>query len=80
MLVMLMAEALASLGAGIAIGAAGLGAAIGIGLAVSKAVEAIGRQHEAEKRVRTLLILGIAFIETIAIYAILICVLLIFVA
>jgi F-type H+-transporting ATPase subunit c len=77
---MLLAEAFASLGAGIAMGAAGFGAALGIGIAVAKAVEAIARQPEAEKRVRTLLILGIAFIETIAIYAILICILLIFVA
>jgi F-type H+-transporting ATPase subunit c len=51
----------------IAIGA--LGPGIGIGLIGAKAMEAIGRNPEATNDIRTNMILGIAFAEAIAIYA-----------
>ena len=57
----------------VAIGAAiavltGIGAGIGIGIATGKAVEAIARQPEAKKDIRSSLILGCALAEATAIY------------
>lgn len=58
---------------------AGLGTGIGEGIAASKAVEAVGRNPEAEGKIRTMMILGIALSETVAIYGLLISIILIFV-
>lgn len=66
--VLIMAEGLGAIGMGIAIFAVAA-AAIGMGIAVSKAVEACARQPEAAGKIRTLLLLGLAFIETTALYA-----------
>jgi F-type H+-transporting ATPase subunit c len=60
------------LGAGLSIGIGAIGPGLGIGLMVSKAMEALGRNPEAETAIRTNLILGIAFAEAIAIYALVI--------
>ena len=49
-----------------------LAAAIAIGLIASKAAEAIGRNPEAASKVQTAMILGMAFAEAIAIYALVI--------
>jgi len=54
-------------GATIAIG--GACPAIAIGLITGKALEAIGRNPEAASDIRTSMILGVAFAEAIAIYA-----------
>lgn len=54
-------------GATVAVG--GAMPALAIGLLTSKAMEAIGRNPEAAGEVRTSMILGIAFAEAIAIYA-----------
>ncbi len=51
----------------IAVGA--VGPAYAIGLIGGKALEAIGRNPEAESGIRTTMILAIAFAEAIAIYA-----------
>ncbi len=51
----------------IALGA--LGPALAIGQIASKAVEALGRNPEAESSIRTAMILGLAFAEAVAIYA-----------
>lgn len=51
----------------IAVGAIGPGLAIG--MIAGKAVEALGRNPEAESSIRTAMILGLAFAEAIAIYA-----------
>ena len=69
---------LIAIGAGLAI-LAGLGTGIGEGIAASKAVEAIGRNPEAENKVRTTMILGIALTETVALYGLLVSLILIFV-
>ena len=63
---------------GLGIGVA-LGAAIGMGLAISKAVDGISRQPEAEAKIRTTLMLGLVFIETVVIYALIVAILVIFV-
>ena len=68
----------ALLGAGIA-ALTGLGAGIGMGIATGKAVEATARQPEAVGKIRTMLLLGLAFAETTAIYGLLVSILLIFV-
>lgn len=67
------------LGAGIAVGiAAGLGA-LGMGIATGRASEAMARQPEIKGDIRTTLILGIVFMETAIIYALIVAVLVIFV-
>lgn len=58
---------------------AGLGTGIGEGIAASKAIEAVGRNPEAEGKIRTMMILGIALSETVAIYGLLISFILMFV-
>ena len=58
---------LLAIGAGIA-ALVGLGAGLGIGLATSKAVEAVARQPEAKKDIRSSLLLGCALAEATAIY------------
>ena len=68
-----------SIGSGIAIGIAAGGGAIGMGIAVAKAADGISRQPEAESKIRTTLMLGLVFIETAIIYALLVVILLIFV-
>ena len=62
-------EGLIRFGAAIAIGLGALGPGLGIGLAVSKAMEAIGRNPEAENAVRSTMILGAGLAEAVAIYA-----------
>lgn len=51
----------------------------GHGVAVSKSAEGIARQPEAEGKIRTTLMLGLVFIETAIIYALLVVILIIFV-
>ena len=83
----LLAEAagtvdMASLGAFIGAGIAaltGLGAGVGMGIATGKAVEATARQPEAVGKIRTMLLLGLAFAETTAIYGLLVGILILFV-
>lgn len=55
----------------------GIGAGIGMGIATGKAVEAIGRQPEAAGKIRTVLLLGLAFAETTAIYGVFISILIV---
>jgi len=65
-------EAVKLLAAGLAIGIGAIGPGIGIGIIGGKAVEALGRNPEAESSVRTMMILAIAFAEAVAIYALVI--------
>lgn len=51
------------------LGLAALGAGLGLGRAVGSALEAIGRQPEAEGMIKIDMIIGCAFIEALAIYA-----------
>jgi F-type H+-transporting ATPase subunit c len=68
------------LAAGLAIGLGALGPGIGIGLLVNGAMQAIGRNPEAAGQIQVNMILGIAFAEAIAIYALVVALLLKFVA
>ena len=51
------------------LGIAALGAALGLGKAVGAAMEAIGRQPNAAGSIQTAMMIGCAFIEALAIYA-----------
>jgi F-type H+-transporting ATPase subunit c len=62
-------NAVIKLAAAIAIGLGAIGPGLGIGIAVGKAMEAIGRNPEAEGAVRTTMILGAGLAEAVAIYA-----------
>ncbi len=68
-----------ALGAGLAM-IAGIGPGIGEGNAVAKACEAIGRQPESKGAVTTTMLMGCAIAETTGLYALVIAILLIFVA
>lgn len=67
------------LGAGIAIGFAALGTGIGMGRAVGGAVEGISRNPGAGNRILTVMIIGLALIESLAIYALVVALILLFV-
>ena len=68
-----------AIGAGIAVGLAAAAGAIGMGIAVAKTSEATARQPEAEGKLRSSLMLGLLFIETAIIYALIVAILIIFV-
>ena len=68
-----------ALGAGMAM-IAGIGPGIGEGNAVARACEAIGRQPECQGTVTTTMLMGCAVAETTGLYALVIAILLIFVA
>jgi F-type H+-transporting ATPase subunit c len=63
------AQMAAALGAGIAIGLGGLGAALGQGRVAAAALEGISRNPGADGKIRGNMILGLALIESIALYA-----------
>lgn len=46
-----------------------MGPAIGIGMLVSRALEAIGRNPEAAPKIQATMFIGIAFVEALAIFA-----------
>ena len=63
----------------IVLGLAAAAGAVAMGIAITKAVEGIARQPEAEGKIRTTLMLGLVFVETAIIYALVIAILIIFV-
>jgi F-type H+-transporting ATPase subunit c len=66
------------IGAGIAIGVGAIGPGLGIGIAVNGALQALGRNPEAEGSIRTLMIIGAALSEAVAIYALVIAIIILF--
>ncbi|MDA1096102.1 MAG: ATP synthase F0 subunit C [Chloroflexi bacterium] len=73
------AEGFKQIAAGLAIGLGAIGPGIGIGIAVSKAMEALGRNPEAQGAIQTNMIVGVAFAEAVAIYALVVAILIKFV-
>lgn len=69
-----------NIAAGLAIGLGAIGPGIGLGIAVSKAMEALGRNPDAAGAIFVPYVLGIALTEAIGIYALVVGLLLIFVA
>ncbi len=61
--------AMVPLAKAIVMGAGAFGPALGVGFIGAKAVEAIGRNPEASGKVFVPMLLGMAFAEAIAIYA-----------
>jgi F-type H+-transporting ATPase subunit c len=68
-----------SIAAALAIGLGAIGPGIGIGILGSKAMEAIGRNPEATGQIQTNMILAIVFTEAIAIYALVVALIIMFV-
>jgi F-type H+-transporting ATPase subunit c len=68
----LSAEAVEAIAKAIAIGVGVFGPGLGIGMLVAKALEAIGRNPEATKQIMTPMFIGIAAVEALAIFALLI--------
>ena len=64
--------AMAALGAGLAIGMAVIGGALGQGRAAAAALEGISRNPGAAPRIQTPMILGLALIESLVLFAFLI--------
>ena len=58
---------------GLGMGIAALGGAFGQGKAIAAAVDAVARQPEAGGRIQTMMIIGLALIETLVIYMLLVC-------
>lgn len=73
------AETIKLLAGGLAIGLGAIGPGIGVGLVGLGALQALGRNPEARGQIMTYMILAIAFAEAIAIYALVVAVILIFV-
>ena len=68
-------EALAFLGVALAIGMAALGSALGQGKATAVAMEGIARQPEAAGEIRTTLLIALAFMEALTLFAFVIAIL-----
>lgn len=64
--------------AGFGLALSTLCAAIGQGMVAGKAMEGIARQPEAAARIQTAMLLGLAFIESLVIYVLLIAFILLF--
>ena len=65
-------KAAIALAAGLAIGIAAFGAALAQGRMAAAAMESIGRNPNSAEKIQVPMILGLAFIEALAIYALLI--------
>jgi F-type H+-transporting ATPase subunit c len=63
------ADSIKAVAMALAAGIGVLGPGIGIGILVSKALEAIGRNPEASGKIQSTMILGIVFVEALAIFA-----------
>lgn len=63
---------LIAIGAGLGLGIAAAGAGMGQGRAVASAMESIGRNPNSVDRIQTPMIIGLAFIESLVIYALII--------
>lgn len=75
----LAAEALVGLGAAIGAGIAAIAAGIGIGKIGSSAMEAIARQPEAANDIRSNMIVIAALVEGVALFAVIVSALAIFI-
>jgi len=67
-----MRGGLIGIGAGLGLGIAAAGAGMGQGRAVASAMESIGRNPNSVDRIQTPMIIGLAFIESLVIYALII--------
>ena len=70
---------LAKMGAGLGAGVAAIGAGMGIGNIGARALESIARQPEAAGDIRSNMIVAAALIEGVAFFAIVVCLLILFI-
>ena len=68
-----------AMAAGIVVGLAAAAGAIGMGIAVAKSTESMARQPEIAGKINSTMMLGLVFIETAIIYALIVAILIIFV-
>ena len=68
-----------AIAAAIAIGLAAVSGAMAMGIAIAKSNEGVARQPEAAGKIQTQLMLGLVFIETVVIYALIVAILIVFV-
>ncbi len=73
-------DGLKAISAALAIGLGAIGPGLGIGLLAGRAMEALGRNPEARGPIQQNMILAPAFAEAIAIYALVVAVIIVFVA
>ena len=73
------ATSMKAIAAGIAIGLTAAAGAIGMAIAIAKSADGISRQPEAAGDIRSSLTLGLVFIETAIIYALIVAIMIIFV-
>jgi F-type H+-transporting ATPase subunit c len=73
------ADTMKLLAGGMAIGLGAIGPGIGVGILTWGALQAIGRNPEASGEIQTNMFIGIAFAEAIAIYALVVALILLFV-
>jgi F-type H+-transporting ATPase subunit c len=69
----------AVLGCGLAIGLAALGTGVGMGTGLSRACEGVARNPGVSGKIMTTLIVGLALIESLAIYALVVVLIILFV-
>jgi len=79
MMVLLQVAALAKLGAALGAAGAAVGAGLGIGRIGGTAMEAIARQPEAAGDIRSNMIVSAALIEGVAFFAVVVCLLILFI-
>ena len=72
-------KAMIAIAAAVAIGVVAAAGAIAMGITISKSNESIARQPEAKNGIRSSMMLGLVFIETAIIYALIVAILIIFV-
>ncbi len=72
-ILLLAADGLALMGAGIGAGIVALGAGLGIGKICGSAMESIARQPEASGKIQTAMIISAALIEGVALFGVIIC-------
>lgn len=65
----------AVMGAGIGAGLAAVGAGIGIGRIGGSAMEGVARQPEASGKIQTMMLIIAAFVEAVALFAVVLCLL-----
>ena len=68
-----------AIAAAIAIGLAAIGGTFSMGMSIAKSNEGVARQPEAAGKIQTQLMLGLVFIETVVIYALIVAILIVFV-
>ena len=68
-----------AIAAAVVMGGAAIAGAFAMALSIMKSVDGIARQPEAEGKIRTAMMLGLVFIETAIIYALIVAILIVFV-